>query len=211
MVRDLAPFAHVVRHDEEHRGERGEGDEAGQRRGDEKNREQRERVDHAGDGGASAGADVGGGAGDGPGGGDASEKRRDDVGEALGDELDVGVVAIAAHAVGDDGGEEAFDCSEQGDGEGGGEERDDVLGVEIGKREMREALGDAAEAAADGLDGEVEEGDGEGGEEERDDGSGNAPGEARQEQDDGQRSYGDGDGLPAGGGGVVRGAGEGGR
>ena len=168
-------------------------------------REQRERVDHAGDGGARAGADVGGGAGDGAGGGDAAEERRDDVGDALGDEFDVGVVAVAAHAVGDDGGEQAFDGGEQGDGEGGGQEREDVLGVEVGKCEMREAAGEcrrsgcrwSRRAGGKAATATVAS-------EERDDGAGNAPGEARQEQDDGERGCGDGDGLPADGGGVVR-------
>ncbi len=77
-------------------------------------------MDHSGDGGEGAGADVGRGAGDGAGGGDASKERRDDVGDSLGYELHVGVVAVAAHAIGDDGGEQAFDCGEKGDGEGGG-------------------------------------------------------------------------------------------
>ena len=77
-------------------------------------------MDHSGDGGERAGADVGCGAGDGSGGGDASEERRGDIGYALGYEFHVGVVAIAAHAIGDDGGEQAFNCGEKGDGEGRG-------------------------------------------------------------------------------------------
>ena len=115
---DLAPLAHVVGDDEEHGGEGGERDIAGERRGDKQDAEQREGVDHAGDRRARAGADVGGGAGDGAGGGDAAEERRDDVGDALGDEFDVGVVAVAGHAVGNDGGEHAFKRGQHGDGEG---------------------------------------------------------------------------------------------
>ena len=133
MDGDLAPLAHVVGDDEEDGGEGGERDEAGQGRGDEKDGEQGEGVDHAGDGGVRAGADVGGGAGDGAGGGDASEERGGDVGDALRDELHVGVVVIAAHAVGDDGGEEAFDGGEQGDGEGGGKQRENVTPRKLGR------------------------------------------------------------------------------
>ena len=70
-------------------------------------------MDHSGDGREGAGADVGRGAGDGAGGGDASEERRGDVGDALRYKFHVGVVAVAAHAVGDDGGEQAFDGGEQ--------------------------------------------------------------------------------------------------
>ena len=154
---DLVPLAHVVGDDKEHGGEGGEGDVAGQGRGDEQDAEQGEGVDDAGDGGARAGADVGGGAGDGAGGGDAAEERGDDVGDALGDEFDVGVVAVAGHAVGDDGGEHAFKRGEHGDGEGRGDEGQDVLGVEVGNGEGREAAGNAAETAADGFDGKMKE------------------------------------------------------
>ena len=66
-------------------------------------------VDDSGDWGERAGADVGGGAGDGAGGGDAAEERRGDVGDALRDQFDVGVVVVAAHAIRYDGGEQAFD------------------------------------------------------------------------------------------------------
>ena len=75
-------------------------------------------MDHSGDGGERAGADVRRGASDGSGGGDASEERRGDVGYSLGYEFHVGVVAIAAHTIGYDGGEEAFDRGEKGDREG---------------------------------------------------------------------------------------------
>ena len=123
-------------------------------------------MDDAGDGGVGAGADVGGGAGDGAGGGHAAEQGGDDVGDALGDELHVGVVVVAAHAVCNYGGEQAFHGGEHGDGEGGGEEGEEVYAVEVGEGEVGEAAGDAAELGADGFEVEVE-GGGDGGEERR--------------------------------------------
>jgi pyruvate/2-oxoglutarate dehydrogenase complex dihydrolipoamide acyltransferase (E2) component len=113
-------------------------------------------VDHSGDGGARAGADVGCGAGDGSGGGDAAEEGRDEVGDALRDQLHVGVVAVAGHAVRDHGGEQAFDRGKHGDGEGRRQEAEDMRGAEVRQRERRKALRDAAEFAADGLDGQME-------------------------------------------------------
>ena len=144
-------------------------------------------MDHAGDGRARAGADVGGGAGDGAGGGNAAEERRDNVGDALCDELHVGVVVVAAHAVGDDGGEKAFDRGEHGDGEGRGQQGRNVGGVEAGQGEVGKAAGNAAELGADGFDGQMEDGGDGGGEQQGDDGAGDSAGDARPEQDDGER------------------------
>jgi hypothetical protein len=114
--------------------------------------EEGEGVDDAGDGGVRAGADVGGGAGDGAGGGHAAEEGRDDVGDALGDEFHVGVVAVAGHAVRNYCGKKTFDGGEHGDGEGGGEQRQDVDAVEVGRAKWGKPRGDAAELGADGLD-----------------------------------------------------------
>jgi hypothetical protein len=71
---------------------------------------------------AAAGAHVGGGAGDGAGGGKAAEKRRGEVGDALGDEFLVGVVAVVDGAVGDPRRQQRLDGAEQGDGEGRGDQ-----------------------------------------------------------------------------------------
>ena len=159
---DLAPLAHVPGDDEEDGGEGGERDEARQRRSGDEDDQQREGVDDAGDGGERAGADVGSGAGDGAGGGDSPEERRGDVGDALRNQLDVGVVTVAGHAVRDDGGEQAFDGAQHRDGEGRGEEWEDVLRAEVREGEGREAARNAAEAGADGFDVEMEQGGGGG-------------------------------------------------
>ncbi len=85
-----------------------------------------------------------------------------------------------------------------------GKQREDVLGAEVGQGEVREALRDAAEFAADGFDGEMEDGDRGGREQERDDGAGQAFGDAWPEKDDGERGCGDGYGLPVHSAGVVK-------
>ena len=139
--------------------------------------QQRERVNHAGDWGARAGANVGGGAGDGAGGRNAAEERRDDVGDALRDQFDVGVVAVAGHAVGNDGGEHAFKRGQQRHGKGRRNQRQNVLGVKVGNGEGRKAARNSAEAAADGLDGQMEQAQATVQAEQRDDRRGNAPGE----------------------------------
>ena len=74
-------------------------DVAGQRRGEQQHAQQSERVDHARDGSLRAGADVGRRAGDGAGGRQAAEHRRNDVGDALADQFDIGIVTVVAHAV----------------------------------------------------------------------------------------------------------------
>jgi hypothetical protein len=91
----LVPLAHVVADDHEDGGEDAERNEPGVRRGKEQHGEDGERMHHAGDGRLRTGANVGGGAGDGASGGKAAEERREDVGDALGDEFDAWVVAIA--------------------------------------------------------------------------------------------------------------------
>ena len=198
---DFVPLAHVPGDDEEDGGESGEGDVAGQGRSDDEDGEEGDGVDHAGEGGACAGADVGGGAGDGSGGGDAAEEGRDDVGDALGNEFDVGVVAVAGHAVCDNGREHGLQRGEHGDSEGGGDEGDDVFAVEGGKGEVRKALGDAAEFGADGFYGELEGGGDGGRDEEGDDGGGDALGDAGQDEEDGEGSGAEGErgGVDAGG------------
>ena len=158
--------------------------------------QQRERVDDSGDGGERAGADVGSGAGDRAGGGDSTEERRGDVGDALRDQLDVGVVAVAGHAVRDDGGEQAFDRAKHSHGEGCGEEGEDVLRAEVGQGEVRQAAGNSTEAGPDGFDVEMEQGGGGCAGKDREDGAGYASIDARPDEDDGEGRGGDGDGGP---------------
>ncbi len=99
--RDLLPFAHVVSDDHKDGGECGEGNVFHQRRGEQDYGEQRQRVDHSSDRCFRSSADVRRGARDGAGCGESAEERRDDVGDALGHELNVGIVFVFAHAVGD--------------------------------------------------------------------------------------------------------------
>ena len=61
----------------------------------------------------------------------------EDVGDALSDEFDVGVVAIAGHGVGDHRRKHAFDGGQHGHGHGRGEERQDV--IRSGSRAWRRA------------------------------------------------------------------------
>ena len=113
--REGTPFAHVVRDDDQDRRQRRERHQADPR----PSRRSTSRTVRAwimpATRRAPAVLDVGRGARDRAGGRDAAEERRRDVGDALRDELDVGLVAAADHAVGDDGGEQRLDGGEQGD------------------------------------------------------------------------------------------------
>ncbi len=80
------------------------------------------------------GADVDRRAGDGCGGGDAAEERRGEVGDALPDELPVGVVPLPdAHGVGHRGRQQALERGQGSHGDGGEQER-----VEVGQGDGRE-------------------------------------------------------------------------
>ncbi len=97
-------------------------------------------------------------------------------------------MAIAGHAVGNDGRKHAFKRGQHGHGEGGGDEGQNVFGVKVGDGEWRQAARNAAEAGADGFDGKVKE-DADGSTEEHgNDGGGHASREARQHQQNGQRA-----------------------
>jgi hypothetical protein len=145
-------------------------------------------VDDAGDRRARAGADVGCGAGDGAGGGDASEERRDNIGDALGDELDVRVVTVAGHAVGDDGGEHTFKRRQHCHGKSNGDQGLNVFGVEAGQCEGRQAARNAAEFAANGLDWKMEEEGDCRASQDGNDGGGNSASEARKQHEYGERT-----------------------
>jgi len=62
------------------------------------------------DGRLRPGLDVGGGARQRAGGGQSGEQRRSHVGDALADQFDVGAMAPAGHAIGDDAGQQALDA-----------------------------------------------------------------------------------------------------
>ena len=155
---DLAPFAHVVGHDEQHRGERGHRNEAGERRQHQHDSQQRQRVNHAGHRSLGAGANVGGRAGDGAGHGNAAEQGARDVGDALRHQFRVGVVAVAAHRVGDHGREQAFERGQNRHRQRGRQQRQDQVGAKLRNVDGRQGAADAAEFAADGFDRQVEEG-----------------------------------------------------
>jgi hypothetical protein len=113
-------------------------------------------VDDAGDRRAAASLDVGRGAGDGAGGGEAAEERGGDVGQALGDEFLVGIVAVVDLAVGDARREQRFDGAEQGDGDRRRDQLAEIMHRHVGEAEIRQLLRNAVEAAADGFDRQVE-------------------------------------------------------
>ena len=108
-------------------------------------------MDDACDGRAASVVDVGHGAGDGARGGDAAEKRGEQVGGTLCDELGVGVVAVTGHAVGYGGREERFDGPQYGDGEGGGQQAAHGLPVDRGQGCGGQLRADG-ETVADGVD-----------------------------------------------------------
>ena len=78
---------------------------------------------HPGDRRLGARADVGGGARDRAGRRNSAEQRRGDVRDALRDQFDVGIVPVAAHPVGDDRRQQAFDRGEQRHRERRGQQR----------------------------------------------------------------------------------------
>ena len=190
------PLTHVVGNDEQDRSQRGKGNEASQRRGEDEYREQGERVRHSGDRGECAGTNIGGGASDGARGRYSTEEGRCDIGDALGDELDVGVVAIAAHAIGNYGGEQALNGRKQRHGKSGGKQGKDVLGVKRRECEVRKTLRNTAEAAANGFYRQMEESRSSRCEHQRNDGAGNASSDAWPEENNGESCSCDSDRLP---------------
>ena len=87
------------------------------------------------------GAHVGGAAGDGGGGGDATKQRCNQVAQALANQLGIGVVLAAGHAVGHHRAEQRFDGAEHGDGKRGRQQLANQLkrqaqGLAIGRRQL---------------------------------------------------------------------------
>ena len=78
--RELVLLGHVPGDDGEHAGERRERDVGGQRRGEQHEQQEEDRVQDAGDRPVRAGPHIGRGAGDGAGDADAAEQRRADIG-----------------------------------------------------------------------------------------------------------------------------------
>ena len=150
--RNLVPLTHVRRDDEQDGGQYGHRHVPGQARAEEQQAEQRQRVDHPGHGCAGARSNVGRRAGDGARRRQAAEHRRDDVGDALGDELDVRIVPIAAHAIGDDRRHQRLDRAEHRDGEGRREQREDERRPKRRDVKCRQARGHGAKSRRHGLD-----------------------------------------------------------
>ena len=73
------------------------------------------------------------------------------------DQFDVGIVPVVAHAVGNDGRHQRFDCAQHGDGEGRAQQAVDQVGAKLRDLQVRQAAGNAAEAGADRLHRQLEE------------------------------------------------------
>jgi hypothetical protein len=96
----------VIAHNHEDRGQCRHGNETGPAAEEQRDQQQRQRVDDPGHRRPAAVPNVGSRPGDRAGGGDAAEDRRDQIGDTLRDQLHVRAVAAADHAVGHYGGEQ---------------------------------------------------------------------------------------------------------
>ena len=152
-LRDLAPLAHVVGHDEQDRCEDGHRDEGGQARSEQQDHEQRAGMNHPRHRGPAARAHVRGRARDRAGRRQTADDRRHDVGDALREELHVGVVPVTAHPVGDDRRQQRLDGTQHRDRQRRRQQRQDQVGTKARNVNVRQAGRDAAEARADRLDG----------------------------------------------------------
>jgi hypothetical protein len=72
----------------------------------------------------------------------------------------VRVVPVAAHAVADDGRQQALDGGQDRHGQGGGQQRHDEIRAKERQVQGRKSRRDPAEARSDRFDGKVESGDG---------------------------------------------------
>jgi len=104
-VHHVRCFAHVPGHYHQQRRQCCHWQIAEQRRQPENRDQHHAGVDHRGQWRKRAGPDIGRAAGDGGGRGDATEQWRDQIAQPLADQLAVGLVAAAGHAIGDDGAE----------------------------------------------------------------------------------------------------------
>ena len=146
-----APAAHVVGHDDEYAGQTGHGYQLDEGHEQQEDGQQYHGMYDAGHGGAAAVVDVGHGAGDGSRHGNAAEERHHDVGDALADELGVGVVVFTHGTIGHGGREQRLDGAQDGDGEGRREQLVDGGHVEVERLRVGYLVADV-EPVADGLD-----------------------------------------------------------
>jgi hypothetical protein len=160
-----------------------------QRGREQQHEQQRQRVHDAGHGRLRARADVGRRARDRARRGQSAHERRQHVGDALRGQLDVGIVPVARHAIGDRGGHERFDRSQHGHREHRWQQRHDQVEPEGRDVKCRQARGDAAEARADGLHVEAEPAHGQRAEHERQDRARNAFHVALHEQHQHERAH----------------------
>ena len=191
-IGNLRPFAHGVGSHHQDGGEHRERDVTRQRSGERYDQQQRGGVDQTRDRRGRAGSNIGRGARDRPGGRQPSEQRRGDVREPLRHQFDVGVVPVAAHAVGDHRRHQRFDGAEHRHGDGGHDQPAQQLGTECGQVERRQAARNPAKAAPDGLDRPAEQRDRTGSQEQRHDRAGHPPRHPRHQQDHDQRAEAEG-------------------
>mmetsp|Transcript_7068 Transcript_7068/g.30130 ORF Transcript_7068/g.30130 Transcript_7068/m.30130 type:complete len:536 (+) Transcript_7068:2183-3790(+) len=171
--RELVPVAHVPGHDEQDAGQGSQRHMHRQRCRQQQHQQQRGGMHHAGHRAGGAGADVGDGAGNGAGGRQAAEQRRSQVGDALGHQLLVGVVAgqVGRELVGHAGAQQRFDRAQQRQRQRRDHELAHAGPVHVGPGERRQGPRDAAEAAADGLQRQGQPRGGKRGAGQRDDGA----------------------------------------
>ena len=94
--------------------------------------------------------------------GRAASQRCRGVGDALRDQLAVGAMAAADHAVGHHRGQQRLDAGQERDRERAREQLARAFEGNVRQREVRQLRWDAAEARADGLDRQVPQGAGQG-------------------------------------------------
>ncbi len=119
----------------------------------------RERVNHSRHRRLRARADIRSRASDRAGGRQASEERRENIGDALRHEFDVRIVLVAAHAVGNHCGHQRFDRSEHCDGDGRRNQRAQQVKTKLRHLQLRQAGGNSAESRADRFHRKLEKGD----------------------------------------------------
>ena len=157
-VAHRAQIAHVVGDHHEHGGESGQRDELDERQQPHGHRHEEQGMHDGGNGRNRARPDVGRGARDGARGRETAEKYRNHVADALRNQLHVGVVPVAGHAVRHHAGQQGFDARQQGDGQRVGEQLADALeGHAVGHGEFGKARRQAAEPGTDGFGGQAEQ------------------------------------------------------
>ena len=86
----------------------------------------------------------------------AAEERGGDIGQPLGDQFLIGVVAVINLAVGNASREQRFDGAEQGNGDRRRDQLAKIVDRQAGEADIGQFLRDAVEAAADGFDRQIE-------------------------------------------------------